>query len=303
MTDQLAICADQLTKRYDRTLAVDAVSFEVLRGEVFGFLGPNGAGKTTTIAMLLGLVTPTSGRAVLLGHDIQQAPAAALQRVGSMIEAPAFYPYLSGHDNLRLLTRAAGLPPARVEAALAAVELTEHSKSRYATYSQGMKQRLAIAATLLNDPEVIILDEPTNGLDPAGTVEIRALIRRLAAAGRTIFLCSHVLHEVEQVCSRVAILKRGKLLAVGPVSALLQRSRHVRLRVAGDPQAALALLQKQAAVRGVVRQGDTLIVDTALEQAPVLNALLVRNDVPVCELRTESASLEEVFLEITGQAE
>lgn len=303
MTDQLAICADQLTKRYDRTLAVDAVSFEVLRGEVFGFLGPNGAGKTTTIAMLLGLVTPTSGRAVLLGHDIQQAPAAALQRVGSMIEAPAFYPYLSGHDNLRLLARAAGLPPARVEAALAAVELTEHSKSRYATYSQGMKQRLAIAATLLNDPEVIILDEPTNGLDPAGTVEIRALIRRLAAAGRTIFLCSHVLHEVEQVCSRVAILKRGKLLAVGPVSALLQRSRHVRLRVAGDPQAALALLQKQAAVRGVVRQGDTLIVDTALEQAPVLNALLVRHDVPVCELRTESASLEEVFLEITGQAE
>lgn len=178
-----AIETIDLTKRYGQRLAVDQLNLTVNKGEVFGFLGPNGAGKTTTIAMLLGLVKPTHGRAIVLGYDVQREPMLALRRVGAMIEAPAFYPYLSGADNLRVLARAGGIALERVPQVLKMVELSDRARDKVATYSQGMKQRLAIAAALLPDPELIMLDEPTNGLDPAGTVEIRNLIRELAAGG------------------------------------------------------------------------------------------------------------------------
>ena len=181
-----AIETTGLTKRYGERVAVDGLSLDVARGEVFGFLGPNGAGKTTTIAMLLGLVRPTAGRASVLGHDVAVAPAVALARVGAMIEAPAFYPYLSGYDNLRVLCRAGGLDEARIGPALEAVELTARARDRVRVYSQGMRQRLAIAATLLPDPELIILDEPTNGLDPTQIIEIRDLIRRIAETATVV---------------------------------------------------------------------------------------------------------------------
>ncbi|MEI8166296.1 MAG: ATP-binding cassette domain-containing protein [Chloroflexales bacterium] len=301
MSSQSAIITDRLTKRYGERVVVDTLSLEVAQGEVFGFLGPNGAGKTTTIAMLLGLVKPTAGRALVLGHDVATAPTTAAARVGAMIEAPAFYPYLNGYDNLRVLCRAGGLNEQRIAAALAVVELSERARDKVRVYSQGMKQRLAIAATLLPDPALIILDEPTNGLDPAGTAEIRALIRALAADGRTIFLCSHMLHEVEQVCERVAILKAGRLIAQGRVAELLHQRHGLRVRVEGDPAPAVALVSTLSWVAGVRRDGDVLLIDAPADRAAELNAHLARHGVLVAEIGAQGNSLEAFFLEVTGE--
>lgn len=301
MPGDIALQTEQLTKRFKQRVVVDGVSLEVRRGEVFGFLGPNGAGKTTTIAMLLGLVTPTSGRAIVLGHDVQRDPVAALQRVGAMIEAPAFYPYLSGRNNLRVLARADGVSDAQVEAVLATVELTERARDRFATYSQGMKQRLAIAAALLNHPELILLDEPTNGLDPAGQVEIRRLIRTLAQQGHTLFVCSHLLHEVEQMCQRVAILKQGRVLAQGSVDELLRRGHGVQVRVIGDTARALDLLRAVPWINAVEQRNDLLLIDTPSDRTPEINALLARQNVSIAEIRAREASLEQFFLEVTGE--
>lgn len=294
-----AIETIELTKRYGKRIAVDQLNLTVNKGEVFGFLGPNGAGKTTTIAMLLGLVKPTKGRALVLGYDVQREPALALQRVGAMIEAPAFYPYLSGADNLRVLARAGGIPNERVKQVLDLVELSDRARDKVATYSQGMKQRLAIAAALLPDPELIMLDEPTNGLDPVGTVEIRNLIRELAASGRTILLCSHLLHEVEQLCRRVAIMKEGKLIASGEVATLLRRGQGVRIRVQGDPGPAVSLLRTLAWVGSVTVQGETIIVDAPADRAGDINALLIKANIMVAEIGASNSSLEEFFLTVT----
>jgi ABC-2 type transport system ATP-binding protein len=299
MAAEYAIQTEHLSKRFKQRAAVADLSLTVQHGEIFGFLGPNGSGKTTTIAMLLGLVQPTAGRALVLGHDMQQQPGPALRRVGAMVEAPAFFPYLSGADNLRVLARAAGLPTERVRAALADVELEDRAGDAFRTYSQGMKQRLGIAAALLADPELIILDEPTNGLDPAGMVEVRSLIRSLAAGGRTIFLSSHLLHEVEQVCQRVAILKEGHLLAQGPVAELLRRGRGVQVRVEADPAAVREVLQPLDWVGKVRQHNDMLLIEAPTERAAEINALLLRHNIAVAELRPREESLEEFFLAIT----
>ncbi|MGQ9927157.1 MAG: ABC transporter ATP-binding protein [Chloroflexaceae bacterium] len=300
MSTENIIETEDLTKRYGTRVAVDRLSLRVARGEIFGLLGPNGAGKTTTIAMLLGLARPSAGRVLVLGRDVQADPVAALRRVGAMIETPAFYPYLSGYDNLRVLALAGGLPEARIAATLEAVELTDRARDRVRVYSQGMRQRLAIAAALLPDPELIILDEPTNGLDPAGTAEIRALIRSLAAGGRTIVLCSHFLSEVEQLCGRVAILKAGRLVAEGAVAELLRRERGLRLRVEGDPARAAALLAALPWVRAVEHDNGALLVDAPAERAAELNAYLTHAGVPVAEIGVHTSNLEQFFLEVTG---
>ncbi len=294
-----AILTEQLTKRFGDHTAVDGLDLLVRPGEIFGFLGPNGAGKTTTIGMLLALIRPTSGRAIVLGYDVQQQPELALPGVGAMIEAPAFYPYLSGRDNLRVLARAAGLSEARVGAVLDMVELADRARDKFKAYSQGMRQRLGIAAALLHDPQLIILDEPTNGLDPAGQIEIRALIRTLAQTGRTIFLSSHVLHEVEQICDRVAILKQGRVIAQGSVAELLRRGRGVQVRVAGDPALALELLRSVAWIGGVEQRDNLLVVDAPAERAAEINTLLATRAIPVAEIRAYEESLEEFFLEVT----
>lgn len=289
-----------LTRRYGARVAVDALNLRVERGEVFGFLGPNGAGKTTTIAMLLNLVRPSAGQALVLGYDVQREPAVALAQVGAMIEAPAFYPYLSGYDNLRVLCKAGGLSTSRIAQALATVELSERARDKAQVYSQGMRQRLALAAALLPDPELIILDEPTNGLDPAGTAEIRGLIRDLAAGGRTIFLCSHMLHEVEQVCERVAILKQGRLIAQGRVADLLRHHQGLRLRIEGDLAPVEALLRSLPWVQGFSQVHGLLLVDAPAERAAELNGLLARAGVLVAELTVQAGSLEDFFLEVTS---
>jgi ABC-2 type transport system ATP-binding protein len=297
------ILTEGLTKRFGRRTAVADLSLSVGAGEVFGLLGPNGAGKTTTIGMLLALVRPSGGRAVVLGHDVQREPALALRGVGAMVEAPAFYPYLSARDNLRVLARAGGLPEARVGAALAAVDLVARARDRFRSFSQGMKQRLGIAAALLPDPALLILDEPTNGLDPAGQREIRALIAGLASRGRTIVLCSHLLHEVEQLCDRVAILNRGRLVALGRVDELLRRDEGLLVRIAGDPAPALEALRGVPWVRGAALEHGALLVDAPADRAAELNALLVAGGVAVAEIRARERRLEDVFLQLTGDGE
>ena len=213
------IAATGLTKRYrSGVLAVDDVDLAVHRGEVYGFLGPNGAGKTTTVRMLLGLIRPTAGTVSVLGEP-PGAPG-GLCRLGALVESPGFYPYLSGRDNLRALARRAGVGRSGVEAALDAVGLTGRAGDRFATYSLGMKQRLGVASALLGDPELLVLDEPTNGLDPAGMADMRSLVCRLGDEGRAVLLSSHLLGEVQQVCDRVGIISGGRLIAESTVAEL-----------------------------------------------------------------------------------
>src|SRR4051812_1360276 len=215
---ETVVATDRLTKRYGDRLAVDSVSLTVRRGEVYGFLGPNGAGKTTTLRMLLGLVRPSAGRASVLGA----APGsrAAVTGTGALVEGPGFYPYLSGRDNLRVMARYRSLPEAAVDAALERVDLSGRGRDAFTSYSLGMKQRLGVASALLGEPELLVLDEPTNGLDPAGMADMRRLVVEVAAGGQTGLLSSHLLTEGQEICDRVRVIHGGRLLAQGTVAEL-----------------------------------------------------------------------------------
>ena len=290
-----------LWKRYGRITAVADMHLQVFAGEVFSFLGPNGSGKSTTVGMLLGLIRPTAGRAIVFGSDMAMHPWPALRRIGAVIESPAFYPYLSGYDNLRVIAMALGdVPRARIDEMLELVGLRERGRDPYKNYSLGMKQRLGIASTLLRDPELIILDEPTNGLDPAGTREVRELIPRLAREGRSVFLCSHLLHEVQAVSDRVAIVKRGRLVAQGTVRDLLGAGQHLRLR-ADDNEALVRALGSVPFVAAAERVDGYVRAQVPAERAAELNRALVAQGVFVSELRPWDNDLESVFLELTGE--
>jgi ABC-2 type transport system ATP-binding protein len=289
-----------LTKRYDDAIvAVDDLDLRVRRGEVYGFLGPNGAGKTTTLRMLLGLVRPTSGQAVVLGAP--PGVPSGLARIGAMVEAPAFYPYLSGRDNLRVLVRYAGVPERRIDEVLDQVQLTARADDRFARYSLGMKQRLGVAAALLKDPELLILDEPTNGLDPAGMAEMREFIRSLGTGARTVVLSSHLMGEVEQVCDRVGVIRGGSLIAEGTVDELRGRAS---LRVRAEPLAGAArLVGELSGVEAVTAVDGRLDVTVDTAQAPAINRALVQGGIAVSELYVQKASLEDVFLELTASGD
>jgi ABC-type multidrug transport system ATPase subunit len=285
-----------LTKRYGESLvAVDALDLRVRRGEVYGFLGPNGAGKTTTLRMLLGLVRPTDGAATVLGEP--PGSPASLARVGAMVEAPGLYPYLSGADNLRVLAGHAGVAPGRVAAVLERVDLTGRAGDRAATYSMGMRQRLGVAAALLKDPELLILDEPTNGLDPAGMAEMRTFIRSLADEGRTVLLSSHLMGEIEQVSDRVGVIRAGSLVAEGTVAELRGRAA-LRLRAEPLPDAA-RIVAALPGVEAVAADDGHLDVTVDPARAAAVNRALVEAGIAVSELRARQASLEDVFLELT----
>jgi len=289
---------EALTKRYGEAIvAVDALDLRVRHGEVYGFLGPNGAGKTTTLRMLLGLIRPTSGAATVLGAA-PGAPA-ALGRIGAMVEAPGLYPYLSGRDNLRVLAgHAGGAAPERVGAVLAETGLSDRAGDRARTYSMGMKQRLGVAAALLKDPELLILDEPTNGLDPAGMAEMRAFIRSLAQGGRTVVLSSHLMGEVEQVCDRVGVIREGVLVAEGTVEELRGRAS---LRVRAEPLGEAArLVARLPDVGEVATNGALLEVSADVAAAAGINRALVTAGIEVSEITQQRASLEDVFLELTA---
>jgi ABC-type multidrug transport system ATPase subunit len=287
-----------LSKIYGkRVRAVDRLNLTVKRGEVYGFLGPNGAGKTTTMQMLLGLVHATSGTATVLGR----APGdpESLMRVGAMVEEPAFYPYLSGRDNLRVVARLAALPEHRVDAVLAEVDLLGRAGDRFKTYSQGMRQRLGVAAALLKDPDLLILDEPTNGLDPAGMADMRALIRRLGSGDRTVMLSSHLLGEVQQVCDRVGVIAHGSLIAEDTVSELRGRGS---LLVRAEPLSTARESAERLLGPGRVQEQDgTLRLDSDPADAARINRELVLAGVAVSELRPIERTLEDVFLQLTGE--
>ncbi|MPY79705.1 MAG: ATP-binding cassette domain-containing protein [Actinophytocola sp.] len=289
---------DALTKRYGGSAAVDELNLTIEPGEVYGFLGPNAAGKTTTLRMLLGLVTPTSGTARLHGRHL--GSRGYLDDVGALVEGPAFYPFLSGRENLRVLARHAGMAAARVAAVLDEVELTERASDKYATYSLGMKQRLGIAAALLKEPTLLILDEPTNGLDPAGMADMRALLRRLGEQGRTVLLSSHLLSEVQQICDRVGVLSRGVLVAERPVGELGAGGRLVL--VAEPADAAQARLVAAYGSDRVRRHDDVIELDVDSVAAAAINTDLVGAGIAVSELRWRRPNLEEVFFSLTGES-
>jgi ABC-type multidrug transport system ATPase subunit len=294
--DGLVIETSELTKRYgERIVAVDRLAMQVQRGEVYGFLGPNGAGKTTTLRMLLGLVRPTSGSALVLGA--QPGSPASLARLGALIEGPTFYPFLSGRDNLRVLARYAGTPESRIEVVLHEVDLAARASDRFGTYSLGMKQRLGIAGALLKDPELLILDEPTNGMDPAGMAEMRRFIRGLGRGRRTVLLSSHLMAEVEQICDRVGVISRGRLVGEGTVDELRGReSLWIRAEPLDDAERVLGSIR---GIEQVARSDGGLRIAADPAAAPEINRALVEAGIAVGELRHERASLEKVFLELT----
>lgn len=289
-----------LTKKFGTLTAVNNLNLELRRGEVFGFLGPNGAGKSTTVGMILGLITPTAGNVELFGKKLNGNSWPLLRRVGAIIEEPAFYPYLSGRDNLEVLSRAIGdIPKTKIDEVLKRVNLYERAGDRYDHYSMGMKQRLGIASTLLRDPELIILDEPTSGLDPAGTKEVRDLIPELAHESRAVLLCSHLLHEVEMVCDKVAIIKQGVMLKYSSVAELTTQGQLLHIKVENQT-AALAVLKNQTWIKSIKTENGYLIVDAPKDSAARVNQVLAENKIFASELANKAASLEEVFLQLTG---
>ncbi|HST35136.1 MAG TPA: ABC transporter ATP-binding protein [Allosphingosinicella sp.] len=283
-------------RRGGRVQAVRGVSLRVDAGEVYGFLGPNGAGKSTTIRMLIGLIAPTAGSVRLFGKDLA-ADASVLRRVGSLVDGGAFYPFLSGRRNLEVLAKTHGGGGGRIDALLEQVGLAKDARRKVKAYSTGMRQRLGVAAALLGDPDVVILDEPVNGLDVAGIQEMRRLIRGLADDhNKTVFLSSHLLSEVQQVCDRVAIIHKGEVVRESTVAGLLEQEA-TGLRVEASPIDAA-----EAALRGnwpVERQGDALSIAATKAEAPRVARRLVNAGVDLFALTPVQRNLEEVFLAIT----
>lgn len=290
-----------LTKRFGDVAAVSDLSFMVKRGEVLGFLGPNGAGKSTTVGMILGLIRPSAGVVRIQGQDVQANQHIVADNVGAIIENPAFYPFLSGRDNLKAHALAVGnVSDSRIAELLTLVNLNERGDDKFKTYSLGMKQRLGIASTLLTDPALVILDEPTNGLDPAGQREIRSIIPRLAEEGHSVLLASHLLHEVEQVSDRVAIVRRGSLITEGSVDELLKRSGYIEVVVPED-QAARArdVIHPLPDVEQVTVEQGQLIVVAPLEMGATLNRAMVNEGIFASAITPKRSSLESLFLELT----
>ncbi len=275
-TAQPVLRAQALSKSYGKRLAVDRLDLEVDQAELFGFLGPNGAGKTTTIRMALGLIAPTGGSIEILGQEVGSHRSRVLPRVGALVESPALYGYLSGRDNLR-----------------------GRDRDRVRTYSLGVKQRLGLAIALLNDPDLLILDEPANGLDPAGIVEMRDLLRSLASSGKTVFISSHVLSEVQQICTRVAIINHGKLVRVAPVAELIEAHGEFEVKVDSPHDLAAALhLQPWGAE---ARAEDGLVITSAPGgRGRELIRFLVQNGFEADAVSPRHKDLEDIFLSLTG---
>ncbi len=299
--DDLVIETRGLTKRFGPVLAVDSLSLQVPRGQVFGLLGPNGSGKTTTMGMVLGLVRPTAGSFRLFGIE-SAGSGEALRRVGAIVESPTLYPHLTGRANLRYFQGISHRgSPDEIGRLLDMVGLTERADSAFRTYSLGMKQRLGLAYAMLGRPELLILDEPTNGMDPVGMAEVRELVRKLGTDGYTVLLSSHLLHEVEEVCDSVAILTRGRLIAQGRVKELLaRRGTAMRIRTTDDAKAA-EIISSLTWVSGVSPERKGLTVNAPAERSAEITAALSEQGVHVSELSQLQGSLEDYFLEVTRE--
>ena len=303
---ELAIKTSSLTKQFGSQKAVSSIDLSVPKGSVFGFLGPNGSGKTTTIRMILGLAAASKGEIELLGHPIPKGLEHALPKVGALVEGPAFYPYMSGRNNLIRIDSAdrnstASTRKQRVDAALERVGLTNAAKKKVHAYSLGMKQRLGLANALLKPREILILDEPTNGLDPQGTREVRNLIRSLAAEGITIFVSSHLLSEIEQLCSHLAVMTAGKIVAQGSLAELRNESQ-TRLVLKADRIDELVDLLKTHGLTKLSLKPDRVVAPVPSDfDVAGLNQILVKKKFMVSEIRLEQPSLEEYFVNLTGE--
>ena len=294
-----AIETSGLSKRFRKRVAVQPIDLAVPRGSLFGYLGPNGAGKTTTIRMLLGLARPTSGSAKVLGRSVPRGLASVRRQIGSVLEDPAFYPRFSARLNLKIFARAAGDPAAfdRIDPLLDLVGLTDRANDRVRTYSHGMRQRLGLAASMLHDPELIVLDEPATALDPAGIRDVRALLAGFRDEGRTIFISSHLLSEVEQICDQVAVVSKGRMMYQGPLTGLTTGTGQVRVEIAEADAAERAIRELGWAVE---RDGDALRVSGA--PAREVNRALADRGLYAHGISEGSRKLEDVFLELTEEA-
>ncbi len=296
----LAIEVEGLTKRYDNLTAVNGASFSVPRGTICGFVGPNGAGKTTTIRMLLGLIAPSAGTGTVLGHPITE-PEKYLASVGAMIEGPAFYPALTGIENLRVLATMGGIPIDRVESLIDLVGLAGRGGDKYKTYSLGMKQRLGIAAALLPNPSLLILDEPTNGLDPEGIQEVRDLLKKLASEGTTVFVSSHLLSEIEIISEYIVMLRKGEVVFAGSIEDLLFNQKPLIIVSTLDPND-LERVAEIARSEGhhVTIRSNQAHIEGPHEWAPILNKKAFEAGITLAQLTPTLPNLEETFFEMTG---
>lgn len=299
-TQTAVLATHGLTKDFGTLRAVDGLEMEVRRGDVFGFLGPNGAGKTTVIRLVLGLIHPTAGHAEICGHRVPGERQDALRHVGGFVDDPTFYPLMSARRNLRLLGSMTGpVSEERIDEVLEIAGLADRADSRVGGFSHGMKQRLGIAQALLHAPELIVLDEPTSGLDPRGMKDVRELVRELGRGGTTVFLSSHLLHEVEQVCTRAAIIARGRVVVQGPVAEL--RPKGLAVKVLTDDQGRAAEAARAAFGPGAVSEDDGYVVVKAGDDVPELVRRLVADDLAVrAVVPATGQGLEDFFLELTA---
>jgi ABC-2 type transport system ATP-binding protein len=291
-----------LTKRFGAMTAVDTLDLTVRRGEVLGFLGPNGSGKSTTISMVLGLVRPSAGSIHIMGQPLAEHPWLVSRHVGAIIENPAFYPYLTGRDNLRAQAKMiGGVPEQRIDELIRLVNMEGRADGKYKTFSLGMKQRIGIASTLLTDPQLVILDEPTNGLDPAGQREIRSIIPRMADEGHAVLLASHLLHEVEQVSDQVLIIRRGAKVTSGSVDDLLRRNGFIEIRIPDlDREIAAKVVRAIPGVEQVTMEADRLVVIAGEELGSAINQALAEAGIYASQIVARRSSLEDIFLELTA---
>ena len=300
-TGDIVLRTNNLTKHYGKRIAVKNLNLEVRRGEIMGFLGPNGAGKTTTIRMALGLIAPTTGSVEILGQEVATHGSRILPRVGALVETPALYLYMSGRNNLRAVASVlGGVPASRIDAVLDLVGLHARQKDRVRTYSLGMKQRLGVAMALLQDPDLLILDEPANGLDPAGIVEMRDLMHRLTAEGKTVFISSHLLTEVQQICTRVSIINLGELVKVSTIEDLISGNGEFVVTLE-RAQEALALVKAQPWGKDARLDARGTLVTTAPgNRGRDLNLFLVDAGFAPETIAQSTQDLEQVFLELTN---
>ncbi len=294
---ETVLSTDKLTKNFGKLCAVNRLDLEVKRGQVFGMLGPNGSGKTTTLGMLMGVTNPTSGSFTWFG---EQATHLTRKKIGAVLEHPIFYPYLSGQKNLELNAMIKGADPANISKVLEIVELDQRKDDKYKTYSLGMKQRLAIASALVSDPIILILDEPTNGLDPMGIAEIREIIKRIAADGKTIILASHLLDEVQKVCTHFAILRKGNLVHTGPVDDVGKGEETVEV-IAYHDDLSHILHEFRGSLEIKTEQGKYLVRMRENFHAIDLNKFLFEKGIVASHIVTQKKSLEKQFLEILSE--
>jgi len=300
---EYAVQTNNLTKRFGKEIAVSGVNLQIPKGEIYGFLGPNGAGKTTTIRMLLGLMKPSSGSIRILGKLLNKEKIAILRSVGSLVENPSYYPHLTAVENLEALRKILGVPKSRIDEVLALVRLTGAANKKVRGFSLGMKQRLGIAAALLNNPELLILDEPTNGLDPSGIIEIRNLIKRLPAeCGMTILISSHLLSEIDQMATIVGIISKGELIFQDSIDVLRKHAQQqIVLRADRNREAQQLLLTK--GIKAELHEESVLLRESSDQQVAQAVQELVQNGFQVYRAEEEKRSLEEIFLEMTAGGE